>query len=440
MDSLSDNRIGDAGAQAIAEALTVNKTLSGIHLSNDQISNAGATALAEALKVNETLTNLHLVKNHIGDAGAQALGEALEVNTTLTWLKLDQNQIGDAGAQAIAEVVQVNRTVAGLDLNQNQIGDAGVQAIAEALKVNTTLKELLLSDNQIGNAGATALAEALKVNTAMRKFALLNNQIGDAGAQALAEALKVNKTLTELWLNFNQIGDVGAQAIAEALRVNKTLTQLVLFSNCIGKLGSQAIDAACAGNRRCLVGLNTQISPFAFSLFPRLASGEDSQAVFRMLTGGLENQPASLPALPTEIAELIMDEARYWQGAQHTKRNRFHVDTSDGVLTVTVPRSMDGNSIRVKAIQVLRDWTSSFYNSDDCAFGLTVRDEQGDVQYECAVHPTLVESNLARATIWPTSHPILRQMREGWQVQIRFTRDNLQIQWLCVEYVDLDLQ
>ncbi|XP_011270678.1 hypothetical protein, variant [Capsaspora owczarzaki ATCC 30864] len=381
-----------------------------------------------------------LSRSQIGDAEAQAVAKALKFTATTTYVDLSENHISCAGALAIVEALKMNTRLKFLDLSDNRIGDAGAQAIAEALTVNKTLSGIHLSNDQISNAGATALAEALKVNETLTNLHLVKNHIGDAGAQALAEALKVNKTLTELWLNFNQIGDVGAQAIAEALRVNKTLTQLVLFSNCIGKLGSQAIDAACAGNRRCLVGLNTQISPFAFSLFPRLASGEDSQAVFRMLTGGLENQPASLPALPTEIAELIMDEARYWQGAQHTKRNRFHVDTSDGVLTVTVPRSMDGNSIRVKAIQVLRDWTSSFYNSDDCAFGLTVRDEQGDVQYECAVHPTLVESNLARATIWPTSHPILRQMREGWQVQIRFTRDNLQIQWLCVEYVDLDLQ
>ena len=39
----------------------------------------------------------------IGDEGAQALAEALHVNQTLTSLDLHQNQIGVEGAQAIAE-------------------------------------------------------------------------------------------------------------------------------------------------------------------------------------------------------------------------------------------------------------------------------------------------------------------------------------------------
>ncbi|XP_011270818.1 hypothetical protein CAOG_09085 [Capsaspora owczarzaki ATCC 30864] len=342
----------------------------------------------------------------IGVAEAQAIAEALKENTTLTWLELQLNRIDLAGARAIAEALKVNTTVTRLYLNSSLTGDAGVQAIAEALRVNKTLSCLNLDFNQIGDGGAWAIAEALKVNTA----------------------------LTALLLEFNQIGDAGACAIAAALKANKTVTLLDLTSNCIGNLGSQAIDAARKRNCGCEVPLRDQINPLAFSLLPRLASAGDSHTVFGMLTSGLEleNQPACLPLLPTEIAELIMDKAHYWQGVQNT--NRLWTDERPSSLKVRLPQ---GDLIRVKAIQVLRDWKRP-NNIGDCAFDLTVRDEKGAVQYECAVHPTFVNWNLALATIWPASHPIVRQMREGWQVQVQpstFAHELL-FESLYVGYVD----
>ena len=44
------------------------------------IADVGAEALANALKVNASLTGLSLQGNQIGDKGAKALGQALEVN------------------------------------------------------------------------------------------------------------------------------------------------------------------------------------------------------------------------------------------------------------------------------------------------------------------------------------------------------------------------
>ncbi|KJE96145.1 hypothetical protein CAOG_06510 [Capsaspora owczarzaki ATCC 30864] len=328
-------------------------------------------------------------------------------------LDLSDAQIGDAGAQAIAKALKANTRLTWLDLSNNQIGDSGVQAIAKSLKANETLTGLHLSNNQIGDSGVQAIAKSLKANETLTGLHLAGNRIGDAGAQAIAEVLKVNSTLTELSLHENQIGDVGAQGVAEALKVNSKLNQLSLRSNCIGNLGFQALDET--SKVTCRIEIDRyydQVNPLAFSLLPRLATAKDIQKVFRMLTSGLEleNQPACLPALPTEIAGLIMDEAHYWQGVLRTKRGDSDVD----ILKVTVPQR---DSIRVKAIQVLRDWSSELDDIDDCAFDLTVQDEQGAVRYECAVHPTFVNSNLTLATIEPATTPILRQMREGWQVR-----------------------
>ncbi|KJE97233.1 hypothetical protein CAOG_007674 [Capsaspora owczarzaki ATCC 30864] len=265
-------------------------------------------------------------------------------------LSLGAAQIGDAEAQAIAEALKVNTTLKDLCLWENQIGDTGAQAIAEALKVNKTLIALYLWMNQIGDGGAQAIAEALKANKSMTSLSLAQNQISDAGAQAIADTLKVNKTLCSLDLQQNQIGDAGGLAIAEALKVNTRLEfSSNLTYNCIGKAGFQAIREARVALLTRLDSFKPQLHFIAFSLFPRMATAEDLQTVFRLLTRGqeLEDQPTSLPALPAEIAELIMDEAHYWQGVQHTKRQWFGDDTPNSILKVTVPQGVNGNSIRM---------------------------------------------------------------------------------------------
>ncbi|KJE93544.1 hypothetical protein CAOG_08774 [Capsaspora owczarzaki ATCC 30864] len=355
----------------------------------------------------------------IGNDGAQAVAEALKVSRTLVSIELGQNHISDVGARAIAETLKVNKTVAEVTLRQNQIGDAGAQAFAEALKVNTNLRWLNLSSTQLGDAGARAIAETLKVNTTLKYLYLNRNQIGDAGAQSIAEALKVNTTLIDLHLHTNRIGDAGAQAIAAALGENKTMTELHLWNNCIGQVGVQAL-----GEARKVNGILTrliiedQINPLAFSLLPRLATTEDWQSVFHLLTGRheKENQPAPLPALPAEIAELVMDKAEYLQGVQHIHQ-AWAKDHYVDFLKLTMPRSSNGNSIRVKAIQVLRERQSEA-TSDP--FDLIVRDELGAVRYEWAAEAPVVDSTIQLVTISPTDHPVIRQLRAGWEVEVQF--------------------
>ncbi|KJE94041.1 hypothetical protein CAOG_009788 [Capsaspora owczarzaki ATCC 30864] len=435
--SLWSNQIGDAGARVIAETLKVNMTITELDLNYNQIGDAGAQAIAETLKVNTTLIKIDLHGNQIGDAGAQAIAETLKVNTTVTNLGLYNNKLGDAGATAMAEMLKVNKMLTSLGLSSNLIADAGALAIAEALRVNTTMTSLgmghyqigdaganaiaeslkgtdSLGKNRIGDAGAQAIAEAVKVNNNLRFLIFDENEIGDAGAQAIAEALKVNSTLYSLYLEDNQIGDAGAQAINKVFKMNPKLVEVPLARNCISNTCSQAIKQCNGQNGPAIYD---QVNPLAFSLLPRFATADDLQTVFCLLTGepALEDQSSLLPALPAEIADIIMDKAQYWQGVQHTKRNPY----DDRPVKVTVPQSIHGNSTRVKAIQVVRDTKKLYYRIGDNVFDLIVRDERGAVQYEYAAKATFVDSTLVSATLWPASTPIIRQIRVGWQVQVQ---------------------
>ncbi|CAF3580343.1 unnamed protein product [Adineta steineri] len=102
------------------------------------------------LQDNKTLTQLCLSNNKIGDKGAQYLSEALKKDTTLTTLDLSYNQIGNKGVQHLGEALKKNTTLTILQLQNNQIGAQGSQYLVEALQTNTTLTELYLSRNEIG--------------------------------------------------------------------------------------------------------------------------------------------------------------------------------------------------------------------------------------------------------------------------------------------------
>ena len=206
-------------------------------------SKQSLSTLCLALTVNTSLTSLHLMDNSIGDEGASSLSEALIVNTSLSSLALCLNTIGAEGASSLSEALRVNTSLTSLDLSVNSIGDEGASSLSEALRVNTFLTSLDLRANSIGDEGASSLSEALRVNTSLTCLDLRANSIGDEGASSLSEALRVNTSLTFLYLSKNSIGVEGASSLSEALRVNTSLT-LDLGSNSIGAAGASSLSEA----------------------------------------------------------------------------------------------------------------------------------------------------------------------------------------------------
>ena len=261
--SLSENQIGNEGAEALGVALQINHTLQSLDLNRNEIGAVGAQALGAALQVNHTLQSLDLNRNQIDTVSAQALGAALQVNQSLQWLGLEYNYISDAGAQALGAALQINQSLRSLQLAYNQIGDAGVQALGTALQVNQSLQLLNLRNNRIGDAGAQALGTALQVNQSLQSLNLRNNRIGDAGAQALGATLEVNHTLQSLFLYSNQIGDVGIQALGAALQINDTLQILSFMYNPIdaeGIITKNRIETLLQVNKQIAILFQQQIT------------------------------------------------------------------------------------------------------------------------------------------------------------------------------------
>jgi len=79
--SLRGNCITDAGAAAIADALTTNHTLGSLNLFQNQITDEGGCKIAVALRANSVLTVLSLSNNKLTGETAKAFGETLTAFT-----------------------------------------------------------------------------------------------------------------------------------------------------------------------------------------------------------------------------------------------------------------------------------------------------------------------------------------------------------------------
>ena len=287
---LSDNKIGDDGARALAEGLMLCSNLVDVDLMDNAIGDEGAVALAEGLVHCRCLENLLLDSNSIGDDGAKGLADVLVKCENLKSLSLDRNNIGDVGAKVLkrqcpvrfefSDVVDLdNNNISSkgavfltesdtldqrgknigddgavrlgellesadcesLDyvrLSDNDIGDDGAIALAEGLKSCKNITSLNLSKNKIGNAGMIALGEALQECTKLESLDLQRNQIGDDGAKAFQLCLPHCCKLDFLNLDDNDIGGQGAHHLAQGLKCSTNLTNLMLSDNHIGDDGA----------------------------------------------------------------------------------------------------------------------------------------------------------------------------------------------------------
>jgi len=82
------------------EATTEQHNLEVMSLRNNKIGDLGAEAVAQAIKRLPRLKCVHLEGNEIGDRGAKAVAEAVKDHSKLKELRLRNNKTSDLGVQA----------------------------------------------------------------------------------------------------------------------------------------------------------------------------------------------------------------------------------------------------------------------------------------------------------------------------------------------------
>jgi Ran GTPase-activating protein (RanGAP) involved in mRNA processing and transport len=242
--NLSDNSFGDKGIAVFASMLCsqTNGVITTLCLRRNKFGPLGARVLADALSMSTCcIETLNLSENRILDEGAAALANALIVNRSLQWLNVSECEIGASGASALFNALARQEFLTDLDLGHNNICLEGAKALANALMVNTALRTVDLFMTKIDDAGSCTIANALKSNRTVMHLNLGANCIESMGAKALAQALAVAESkIAFLSLNYTDIGDEGAIALANALSINRSVNGLCLCKTFVSN------DVACA--------------------------------------------------------------------------------------------------------------------------------------------------------------------------------------------------
>jgi len=163
---LGGNRIGAAGAAAIARALGASTSLGTLSLADNRLGDAGGAAMAGALRQNASLTSLHLGGCGVGPEGAAAIAAALVKSSSLEQLRLCRNPLGEEGATPLAAALTRNHRLRSLDLAATRLGDGAALRLGVALPLNHGLRCLQLNDNRLSDAGGTELLRRLEASGA----------------------------------------------------------------------------------------------------------------------------------------------------------------------------------------------------------------------------------------------------------------------------------
>ncbi|KAI8805614.1 hypothetical protein BJ742DRAFT_901591 [Cladochytrium replicatum] len=239
--------LGPKGAQAIAEVLETNTTLTMLDLSDNWIE-SGGEFIGKSLHTNYTLTHLNLSNNRLGAKGGKEMAEMLRENNTLKTLILRGNKLTDREAECFAGGLRDNSCLQVLDLSYNQIGDIGAIALGHGLGGNDALKELNLAWNNIRSKGFTGLLTSLRDNMGLMKLNLESNGLGDNGVP-LAAFLSKSSAIQSVNIRATRASDVAMLAIAKSVEGSSSLKELDVSENPFMDAGAIALlKAALTSN------------------------------------------------------------------------------------------------------------------------------------------------------------------------------------------------
>ena len=228
--------------------------LTAIDLSHNRLDASEAKMLAGAVSdAGCSLTFLNLESNAIGNAGGQAIGEALRTNMSLTKCSLCKNGMKVVGWASIFKALwsNPNSKIASWDLSNDRVGAAIATPLATYISYSAgSLTSLALRNILLDGEGATAICEALRSHTGVRALDISNNRINARdGARNVGAAIGACRSLTSFAVGDNMFGDKGIAALMAGLQESKSLVTLdvsnVIFEATVfGAKGAKAVALA----------------------------------------------------------------------------------------------------------------------------------------------------------------------------------------------------
>lgn len=175
---LGDHTLGDAGAEAIGWALATNTTLKELNLGSCCIRSSGVACLVAGMRGNTTLESLLISNNMVGEGGAEAIKQALADNSlSVRAIDMTVCGLGARETSLIAEGLGGNTTLVELKLCSNKMGVEGVSAIAGALMLNTRLASLEINNCGVFGGGLTAMSQAMQANSTLKVLEMAGEEM-----------------------------------------------------------------------------------------------------------------------------------------------------------------------------------------------------------------------------------------------------------------------
>lgn len=291
---LDHGGIGDKGAEALAETIRVNQSISELSLVDNWITPKGSEFIIGSLINSKSVRRVDFSENRLGcqtidyNAGQQIRSLVIK-NSLITELVLRANKLTCKDVEQIAEGVIENVTLQSLDLSYNEINYRGAVAIAKILSHNSELREINLEWNKFRTQGSfLILNEGLNINNTIKRFNLAwngiddeggvvvgkiigenaieeivvsHNRIGLKGAEAIAKGIKSSSALAVLVLDDNPLKDDGCVAIIRALRENATLTRVSLLQTGIGRKGVEETSETLRVRQKLKIAIPEGFAP-----------------------------------------------------------------------------------------------------------------------------------------------------------------------------------
>ena len=171
----------DEGVKVLFGALRENSSMKTLYLDANAITAKGCQHIAEYFDYRKQIdrpgiTGLFLGVNRIGDRGAEILAEAISDYSPLVRLDLCSNRIQNSGLEAILNSARglPNLSYLGLGLYKstsdlgelpNYFDGNGAELLADFIQSNPAIKALDLKDINLRSSGWPIILEALKQNS-----------------------------------------------------------------------------------------------------------------------------------------------------------------------------------------------------------------------------------------------------------------------------------
>ena len=296
---LSRNKLGDEGAQMLANFITNNTSLEYLNIASNAISRKGLFPLIQAIG----LSSLKFInignaigaadsgsKNRLSEEGGRALALALQQNTTLTHLYM--NGVGTSGVSAFVGMglwrdYKINAPLTHLDLGINYLDDQHLATLCDCM-IKSEVQYLNLSCNPLRVWYAVDTGRVLSrysEGEIDQKDNRMTDEISSGGtdvpglsaigAKTLIKLLDIQRSpLRKLNLSNSKISTQGSffDLFCQALRHHTNLVSLCLDNNPLQNTGGHYMGVALASEHTSLQELSmmscglTDISSISFAI------------------------------------------------------------------------------------------------------------------------------------------------------------------------------